>query len=557
MKETFRQSMAWLHTWFGLWLGFVLMAVFFFGTLSVFDREIDRWAMPDTRFEPQPMASYDTVLTRVFPQVDAEEHELAAARRRVGELPEQLQPVGWGAYTTHRDPVLDVFVEYAVPNPDDPFDHVHGHVTIDPRNGAILPHDRLKVGSEFFYPMHYSLHIEWRQLGTWLVGVAALIMLVALISGVVIHRRLFRELFTFRRHKQTQRSVLDLHNLTGVVALPFHFIFALSGLTIFAFLYLPVGETVLAKPAHSYLVEEAARRGLPFLPSGEPAPTASVDAMVIEAKSRWAERGHPGEVGFLWVTHPGDSNSFVSIFRAGSDRVALVGQGIHFDAASGEVLYEEPPPSAIMGVNEFLTGLHLQHFEHWPLRWLYVFGGLAGCVCIATGFVFFVAKRKRHLKDVNLIRWVDALAVTTVTGMITATVALLAVNRLLPEELPHRGSWEEAAFWLVWLLTLIHAGWRSGAQSHRLHPLLPSPAWREQCWAIALLALAAVLLNWFSTGDHLIRTALVAPYWPVAGVDLALLLTGLLSGRVAYRLGRRERATQPQSASPLLGEVRG
>ena len=485
MKETFRQSMAWLHTWFGLWLGFVLMAVFFFGTLSVFDREIDRWAMPDTRFEPQPMASYDTVLTRVFPQVDAEEHELAAARRRVGELPEQLQPVGWGAYTTHRDPVLDVFVEYAVPNPDDPFDHVHGHVTIDPRNGAILPHDRLKVGSEFFYPMHYSLHIEWRQLGTWLVGVAALIMLVALISGVVIHRRLFRELFTFRRHKQTQRSVLDLHNLTGVVALPFHFIFALSGLTIFAFLYLPVGETVLAKPAHSYLVEEAARRGLPFLPSGEPAPTASVDAMVIEAKSRWAERGHPGEVGFLWVTHPGDSNSFVSIFRAGSDRVALVGQGIHFDATSGEVLYEEPPPSAIMGVNEFLTGLHLQHFEHWPLRWLYVFGGLAGCVCIATGFVFFVTKRKRHLKDANLIRWVDALAVTTVTGMITATVALLAVNRLLPEELPHRGSWEEAAFWLVWLLT------------------------------------------------------------------------GLLAGRVAYRLGRRERATQPQSASPLLGEVRG
>ena len=382
-------------------------------------------------------------------------------------------------------------------------------------------------------------------------------MLVALISGVVIHRRLFRELFTFRRHKQTQRSVLDLHNLTGVVALPFHFIFALSGLTIFAFLYLPIGETVLAKPAHSYLMEEAARRGLSFLPAGEPAPIASVDEMMIEAKSRWAERGHPGEVGFLWVTHPGDSNSFVSIFRAGSDRVALVGQGIHFDATSGEVLYEEPPPSAIMGVNEFLTGLHLQHFEHWPLRWLYVFGGLAGCVCIATGFVFFVAKRKRHLKDVNLIRWVDALAVTTVTGMITATVALLAVNRLLPEELPHRGSWEEAAFWLVWLLTLIHAGWRSGAQSHRLHPLLPSPAWREQCWAIALLALAAVLLNWFSTGDHLIRTTLVAPYWPVAGVDLALLLTGLLAGRVAYRLGRRERATQPQSASPLLGEVRG
>lgn len=40
MFQNFRLSMAWLHTWFGLVLGFVLMAAFFFGALSVFDREI-------------------------------------------------------------------------------------------------------------------------------------------------------------------------------------------------------------------------------------------------------------------------------------------------------------------------------------------------------------------------------------------------------------------------------------------------------------------------------------------------------------------------------------
>ena len=46
----FRQAMTWLHTWTGLVLGFVLIAAFFFGALSVFDREIDRWAIPETRF---------------------------------------------------------------------------------------------------------------------------------------------------------------------------------------------------------------------------------------------------------------------------------------------------------------------------------------------------------------------------------------------------------------------------------------------------------------------------------------------------------------------------
>src|SRR5690606_30745912 len=154
-------------------------------------------------------------------------------------------------------------------------------------------------------------------------------------------------------HKRNQRKALDLHNLTGVVALPFHFVFALSGLTIFAFIYLPVGETVLAKPAQAFLMEEALSRGLPFEPAGEPGELASVDAMMEEAKRRWDLRGMPGEVGFLWVMFPGDRNSYVSIYRAGSDRVAFVGQGVHFEASSGRVLYEEPPPTTVAAVNEF------------------------------------------------------------------------------------------------------------------------------------------------------------------------------------------------------------
>ena len=35
MFSSFRLSMTWLHTWFGLVLGYVLIVVFFFGTLSV------------------------------------------------------------------------------------------------------------------------------------------------------------------------------------------------------------------------------------------------------------------------------------------------------------------------------------------------------------------------------------------------------------------------------------------------------------------------------------------------------------------------------------------
>lgn len=553
MFPTFRHAMAWLHTWFGLALGYVLMVCFFFGALSVFDREIDRWALPDTRFEAQPAPSFDTVLKPVFERLKPHPVDVAATQARViGTLPDPdtLPMESLYYYRTHRDPVLAIGAQFSVPNPPksafDDHAHVHGWATIDPRSGAPLPESQFKIGSEFFYPLHYSLHLHWKNLGYWIVALAALVMLAALVSGVVMHRKFFREFFTFRPWKRTARSALDLHNLTGVAGLPFHFFFALTGLIIFAGIYLPIGQSLL-KPLHDRGERiEAEETGLPHEPAGIAAPLASVDAMVAEAKRRWAARDMPGEVGYLTITHLGDRNGYVSIFRAGNDQVALVGQGVHFEASSGRVIREDPPPSGVMSVNEFLTGLHLQHFRHWLLRWLYVVGGLLGCVCIATGFIFFVEKRKRKHAEAGTpgSRLVDALAVFAVTGMVAAAIAMLVANRLLPAEWADKGHWEETLFWTAWVATGVHAWLRSGPVA-RAHI---NPAWREQCWLIAVLAVAAVVLNALTTGDHLIKTLFTATYWPVAGLDLSLLAAAALAVWAARILGRRARAHAPARA---------
>lgn len=86
----------------------------------------------------------------------------------------------------------------------------------------------------------------------------------------------------------------------------------------------------------------------------------------------------------------------------------------------------------------------------------------------------------------------------------------------------------------AWLLSLLHALWRSAPVAQARH----NPAWREQCWAVALLCVAAVLLNWITTGDHLIKTMLLEPYWAVAGVDLSLLACALVALFAARRLAR-------------------
>jgi hypothetical protein len=128
------------------------------------------------------------------------------------------------------------------------------------------------------------------------------------------------------------------------------------------------------------------------------------------------------------------------------------------------------------------------------------------------------------------------MAVTTVTGMLIATLAILVANRILPSELEHRGDWEEAAFWGAWILACAHAFWRTAP----VRQAKLAPAWEEQCWAVTVLGVAAVLLNWITTGDHLLRT-IGSGYWPVAGVDLFILAGSALAVVAARKLQRRGR----------------
>ncbi|WP_348629401.1 PepSY-associated TM helix domain-containing protein [Methylobacterium sp. 17Sr1-1] len=78
-----------------------------------------------------------------------------------------------------------------------------------PRSGDRRPASmRATRGGDFFYRFHFELNLPplW---GRWIVGICAMVMLVALVSGVVTHRRIFSDFFTLRRDKAAQRGWLD------------------------------------------------------------------------------------------------------------------------------------------------------------------------------------------------------------------------------------------------------------------------------------------------------------------------------------------------------------
>jgi len=493
-------------------LGSVLFAIFWMGSLSVFDREIDRWMMPATRLEsPAAPVSLDALLPAA--------RSIAAGSAQWGfTLPSDRQPT--------------VTMYWAAADGSYPRRH------LDPASGALIPDQGTLAGTGFIFPFHFQLHVEWMDLGYWIVGAAGMAMLALLVSGVVIHRKIFAEFFLFRPQKQLQRASLDLHNLTGVLGLPFHFVVTLSGLIIFIGVYFPTAPLGAyadsAEPKKTYREEAYGRYSREK--TGAPGPLASINAMVAAAEREW----QGGQPYFVRVHHPGDAMAYVEVRRSFADDITMNLDQIYFDGATGEVL-SRFTSAPVMTAQRFISGLHFIQFEHWTLRWLYFVLGLSGCVMIATGFIFWLeARRARHARQgLAGVRVVAALTIGSVTGILAATLVFFAANRLLPLDAEWLGvprkHLEMWAFYLAWLGSFVHAAWR------------PAQAWREQLLMIAALAVAAALLNALTT-PHALPLALARGQWAVAGVDLALLASAALAWRVQRRLAQRQRRSRPDPA---------
>ena len=510
----YRKRLSGVHTWVGIVLGALLLVIFWMGTLSVFDRELDRWMMPATRLSP-PQGP---------PRLDA---ILPLVQARVPQGARQWR-VDW---PTVRTPVLRLSWQTR----DGQREQIH----LNPSTLEVLPDAGTWGATGFFFPFHYGLHIDWKDIGKWLVGVAGMGMLVLLVSGVFIHRKLLADFFTFRPGKRLPRSSLDLHNLTGVTGLVFHFAITLSGLIIFWATYFPqahYGVYGAGAKARATVQAEGYGRYSPKSADAKVAgvslSTASLDAMAEDARRIW---GNGAEPYFIRVWRPGTSDSYVELRRSYAREVSMNLDQLYFDAATGQWLHQfEATPA--MAVQRFFSGMHFVQFDHWLLRWLYFGLGLSGCVMISTGMVHWLAARRAGAFAVYW-RWMEALCVASMPGLIVATLAYLAANRLIPPSAQweglDRGALEVAAFFVVWAMGFVHALAR-GVR-----------AWREQAWTVALLGSLCVALNALTTGAY--GAAIAQTPAAVWSVDLGLLAVAVMGGYAGRRLSTRAMYPTPQS----------
>ncbi|MET0807159.1 MAG: PepSY-associated TM helix domain-containing protein, partial [Pseudoxanthomonas sp.] len=379
MKEGFRQSMAWLHTWSGLLVGWVLLMVFACGTAAYFRDETTLWMKPELhRVQPVSRTDADTALA-VAEQFLAR-HAAGSARWNI-TLPTEREEALRVSWTRPAPP------DAAAAKPGErPRRQRPETALLSPQTGERLPQARETRGGDFFYQLHFNLHYVPVLWGRWIVGICAMFMLVAIVSGVITHRRIFADFFTFRARKG-QRSWLDAHNVSAVLALPYHAMITYTGLVTLMFMYMPWAPKVVYEGDQRTYVAEVfptARGAQSPKPTGTPAPLAPLAAIARASSQAWGGAG----VASLTIHNPGDASARVVATRHERGTLTSNQASITFDGVDGTLVGRNgeniAPASNTRGV---LYGLHLGRFSDMGLRWLFFVSGLAGCAMVATGLL--------------------------------------------------------------------------------------------------------------------------------------------------------------------------
>ncbi|USA47546.1 PepSY domain-containing protein [Acinetobacter sp. C26M] len=548
-----RQSMSWLHTWTSLLLGWLLYAVFLTGTLSFFQNEITVWMKPElhqsvNNTSQQQQLGYALQYLQQNGQ-PAESWNIRFANERQPAIMLNIRKPGEGRRRG-------------------------GEIYLDAQTGQEIK-ARETRGGGFLYRFHFELYGMPRIWGRWIVGIATLFMFVAIISGIITHKKIFKDFFTFRPAKG-QRSWLDAHNATAVFALPFHIMITFSGLLLLMFMFMPwamnshygngqnfyqmLNEPVAKTPEQARLLaeqkqKEAAEEGRGNRGGGrrgeaeQAAPVLAAAPMVnLLTLSQYVQQGwEDNPIASIRVNKPNTVEADVQ-FNATRTTTLLDRESIpsmKFNAVTGQLIDEaKPVNSTSKAIYTLVTWLHMAHGVDSVLRWLLFLSGVLGTMMVASGLILWVVKR---IPDVQKLgykpfghRLVEVLNITAITGLPIACAAYFIANRFIPAQLAERSPLEINVFFIVWLLCLIHAAIRA----HR-------PAWLEQLALAAVLFLFMPILN-FLTGGQALWMSIYHGQWMIASFDLVCIILGLIFIYSYYKLKRYQGLAVKQKKQPKV-----
>ncbi|WP_206245039.1 PepSY-associated TM helix domain-containing protein [Novosphingobium terrae] len=310
-------------------------------------------------------------------EIDAAGGRLARASSTPGSPPAPLDRVAWRAAQAMGTPVQVFYwkdeepgVVHAVTGggADLPMD-MHAARPLSPpdRKGLDLMGAMLMLHSRLFMGLA----------GYALLGLAGLLTVLAVVSGVVLYGPFTRDLRfgEIRQGRSKRVAWLDLHNLTGIATAMWLGVVALTGVV-----------NTLEDPL--FLLWHA---GAP------PVATRSGPMIAIQQAFEHARTAAPGMVpnSMILPGSPlGSANAFIVWVHGDSPLTARLFQPVFVDAASGKAALDPGFPWYLRALN-LARPLHFGDYGGWPLKILWALLDLVTIMVLCSGLYLWWGKQRR------------------------------------------------------------------------------------------------------------------------------------------------------------------
>ncbi len=505
ISSEFRKSMTWIHTWLGLLAGWILYAVFFTGTISYYHKELSIWMKPET---VQSTATENTSLVAAKVAMQA----LKNVDMLYVTLPSQRQNT-ISTMNIATDPETKKRMKVSK--------------NYDATTGEEIE-TRKTAGGGFLYKFHVNLYGVPKNVGEWIVGIATFFMLITIVTGVLIHKRIFKDIFVFRPDKKI-RNWMDGHILISIAALPFFIMITYSGLILSLKFMMPwaveanydnyrtynqelrkdltaqnaqpINTIQETKSKQEYNKENMSekrekRDNSENRKSRNKKQTVDFSEEKLAEIYKKANEIWPDNIGTFQITKDAKSGNITVTFRQKNHNTIFYSKAgmrsLVFDGNSGKLktkIDEHYTDNAILATQASLMSLHFAWFANSATRFAFFVFGILGTLIIATGLVLWSKKRESKYENKNHIgyRIVEVLNIGTIVGMFIAFCAYLSANRFLPVDMENRAVWEINIFFIAWLTAYIWASLRG------------KKAWMEQALFCSVFFIALIFINLFTT----------------------------------------------------------
>lgn len=508
-----------IHIWTGIIAGIVLFIGFYAGSLTMFKGAIDAWSMPRALTLPQvPTEKLDDLVAQVLAQDDK-----AKTGFSLHLNDEHQSPMTWYQQGSERELSMS---------------NQLWHASLDEQGQLVTQLSTSSELAELIDQLHRTAGIAGEvghdQAGVYVLGVAAVLYFLALVSGVIfLLPTLTKSFFALRKDKGESRFWLDAHNLVGITSLPFHLVICVT-VIVFAFhdqLYDGLKHMVYAEKP---LFAQSAPDKTPYTLADLPKVTT-----VLAKVQQIAPDYQVNEMTFMNLNNP-RATLRLGLYNSNGFMRGPVTDFLYLHPYSLKVTnstIDQSDKGIWARTVAVFFGLHFGSYGGDLGRWVYFFLGLSGAFLFYSGNLLWLEKRRKK-QAIEQTRACRLMACATV-GICLGSVAALTISMLLGKWLyAHVSNINHVYLWLYYLvfgLLVAYAFWRGAAKA----ALLILPLCGSATLAMPITSLVALIAP---------SLGLWAPYSAATlGVDLlALAFSGVFF--YGYRLTRHRVLNGPQDS---------